>query len=845
MSVLAVLQRLRQQPEMARCITHWEELEARQAAYAPVPESLHPRLRAALRARGIEALYTHQVASVEAAVRGEHFVVVTPTASGKTLCYNLPVLDALLAEPEARALYLFPTKALAQDQRHELHRLIEETGAPVSAELYDGDTPASARRGIRASARIVITNPDMLHTGILPHHTSWLSLWTNLRYIVIDEVHQYRGLFGSHFANLLRRLRRLARFYGCDPQIIAASATIANPGDLVERLIDAETPATVIDENGAPRGRKHFVFWNPPPYNEQLGLRRSSLLEARRVAATFLQEDVQTIVFSRSRLSTEVLLRYLQEDGQRLGMREGTVRGYRGGYLPLERRAIEQGLRAGEVRSVVSTNALELGIDIGQLDACIIHGYPGTIASVWQQAGRAGRRTGTSAALLVASSHPLDQFIIRHPQWFFAASPEHARINPDNLLILVNHLKCAAFELPFAPGEGFGAVAPEVVREILAFLEEEGLVHSAADTYYWTAESYPAEGISLRMAGNDGLLITAQPGGVVIGQVERYAAHQMCHPGAIYMHEGRQFLIGDIDMEAARAYATPVEVDYYTRAQSKSSVALVETYEVDESAGRYWGEVLVTSRVTGFKKIKLHTHETLGTYNLALPESKKQTTCYWITFPVVAPDIEKLDYGPTWRQQRLRARGRDGFRCANCRIHEDELGRELDVHHRIPFRDFGYVPGRNDGYLAANDLSNLISLCPSCHRAEEQTTDRYAVTGGRSALAAGLLGVANALGNISPLFLMCDAHDLGVSSELRSPQTGRPTIFLYDMVPSGVGFAEQLYALHDDLLHAATSLIRDCPCTTGCPACVGPDGMVGENGKQHALDLLTSLSRLT
>lgn len=834
MSVLSTLNRLKQQPELHRCVTHWEQIPPRPAAYAPIPRDLDPRLRGALWQRGIKELYTHQAEAFEAAERGDHFVVVTPTASGKTLCYNLPVLDTLLSDPDARALYLFPTKALAQDQRHELLDLIQAADVPIRAEVYDGDTPQSARRAIRASAQVVITNPDMLHTGILPHHTQWLSLWTNLRYIVIDEIHQYRGLFGSHFANLLRRMRRIARFYGCEPQFIAASATIANPGELMERLIDAEEPVTVIDQSGAPHGEKHFIFWNPPPFNEQLGLRRSSLLEARRVASNFLADEVQTIVFTRARLTTEVLLRYLQEESAKLGLREGAVRGYRGGYLPLERREIEQGLRAGSVQAVVSTNALELGIDIGQLEACVMHGYPGTIASVWQQAGRAGRRAGASAAVLVASSHPLDQFIIQHPEWFFGASPEHARINPDNLLILVNHIRCAAFELPFAPSEGFGTVGSHVVGEVLSFLEAEGVVHSAADTYYWTAESYPAEAMSLRTAANDGILIAEQPGNLVIGEVERFSVHQMCFPGAIYMHEGRQYLIEALDWEESRAAAKRVDVDYYTQAQTKSSVALLDTFASNEEAGCHWGEVVVTRVATGYKRIKLHTHENLGTAELSLPESQMHTTCCWITFPVEVED-QPRDYGPNWRQQRVRARGRDGFRCSHCRISEDELGRELDVHHIIPFREFGFIPGQNDGYLAANDLTNLVSLCPTCHKRAEPWY--------RSDVAVGLLGAANAIGNIAPLFLMCDARDLSVSSEVRSPQTGKPTIFLYDTVPSGVGFAEKLWELHGDLIQAATDLIRDCPCATGCPACVGPDGMVGEHGKTHALDLLGELQK--
>lgn len=823
-----LLYRFRTDHTLAPNITRWETIAPRKAEYAPMPTRLHPRLQSVLQGRGIEQLYSHQAEALMAAERGENVVVVTPTASGKTLCYNLPVINHLLAHPTARALYLFPTKALSQDQRNEVVNLLAAVEAKLSAEVYDGDTPSSARRAIRAKANIIITNPDMLHTGILPHHTQWLSLWTNLRYIVIDEVHHYRGLFGSHFANLLRRLLRIAKFYGCQPQIISASATIANPGDLVERLTDAEFPVTVIDQNGAPQGAKEFIFWNPPPINEAIGLRRSALLEARRVAGQLLTEDVQTIVFTRSRLNTEILLRYLQEDAPRMKMPVESLSGYRGGYLPNERRTIEQGLKGGQIRGVVATNALELGIDIGQLDAVVLHGYPGSIASTWQRAGRAGRRVGRSVAIFVATADPLDQFMVNHPDWFFRASPEHARIHPDNLPILVNHLRCAAFELPFAKGEAFGRVPPEVVAEILGFLAEEGVIHEAGETYYWTAQDYPAEKLSLRTADSDGYVVTEQPGGIVIGEVDRAAAYQMCFPGAIYMHGGRQYLISELDDEQGRAHAQPIEVDYYTRVESKRTVrTLGVTAEVPMV--KAWGEIEVTSRVTGYKRIKLHTHETLSQHDLELPEHRMITTGYWMTFDV---GLEKnvRDYGPNWQAQRYLAREREGFRCADCRISEEELGRELDVHHKIPFREFGYVPGLNDGYLAANNLENLIALCSSCHHRNEP----YFRTG----IAAGLMGVANAVSNIAPLFLMCDADDIGMSTELRGVATGQPTIYLYDSVPGGVGFAEKLYELHDDLLHATATLIRDCPCDNGCPACIGAEAMLTEGAKGEALALV-------
>lgn len=826
------LARLKDAPAFARCITHWRTLPAEAGRFAPLPP-LEGRLGEALRARGVAQLYSHQAEAVAAAQRGEHTVVVTPTASGKTLCYNLPVLDTILREPGARALYLFPTKALAQDQRHELNALIAATGAPVQAEVYDGDTPQSARRAIRASANIVLTNPDMLHTGILPHHTKWLSLWSTLRYIVLDEVHNYRGLFGSHMANLLRRVMRIARFYGNTPQFICCSATIANPADFVARLIDA--PVTLVDQSGAPRGERHFLFWNPPPFNEALGLRRSAVLEARRVAAQFLADGVQTIVFARARLTTEVLLTYLQTEGKSLGLGAGTIRGYRGGYLPAERREIERGLREGAVRAVVSTNALELGVDIGQLDACVLTGYPGTIASTWQQAGRAGRRADRSAAVLIASAAPLDQYIANHPEWFFDASPEHARINPDNLELLVKHLTCAAFELPFAPSDGFGSVPGPIVTEILDFLCEQGVLHRAAETYYWTAENYPAERVSLRTATNDGFVIVERPGGTAIGEVERFSASQMVFPNAIYLHEGRQFQVEALDWEGGKAYVSPVQVDFYTDAEVKTTV--VPIYPPgDESlaAGRGVSEVVVTSKAFAYKKIKLFTHENLGTGPIELPEAQMQTTAFWLALPVEATE-ERRDYGPNWRQQRLRARARDRFRCQSCRISEEELGRELDVHHLRPFREFDYRPGENDAYLQANALDNLASLCPRCHKRSEPWY--------RSELAAGLAGLAAALSHIAPLFLMCDPRDVGVSHDIRSAHTGRPTIFLYDRVPSGVGFAEQLYELHETLLRATRDLIADCACERGCPSCVGADATLGDvpAGKAPALGLLDLL----
>jgi DEAD/DEAH box helicase domain-containing protein len=450
-------------------LTSIKHIPAREAQFRPMPSWVRPELVTAYAAKGIERLYLHQARAAELAREGKDFVVVTPTASGKTLCYNLPILHAILEDADTRALYLFPTKALAQDQLTELHDLATRLEDGFGVFTYDGDTPGDARRAIRERGQLILTNPDMLHTGILPHHTKWTRLFENLRYIVLDELHTYRGVFGSHLANVLRRIARVANFYGSRPHFICCSATIANPGELAGQLI--ERKVETIEENGAPAAEKLFVFYNPPMINKNLGIRRSYLTETTRVAKELLGRKLQTIVFANSRLHTEVLLTYLQQAHPATPGGAEPIRGYRGGYLPGERREIERGLREGRVRGVVATNALELGIDIGSLDACVMAGYAGSIASTWQRAGRAGRRSGTSCAVLVASSAPLDQFIVQHPDYFFGRSPEHGYVQPDNLEILVNHLKCAAFELPIAPQETFGAVD---VEELCARLAEAG-----------------------------------------------------------------------------------------------------------------------------------------------------------------------------------------------------------------------------------------------------------------------------------------------------------------------------------------------------------------------------------
>ncbi len=605
-------------------------IPASPAALAALPHDLRPELAAALSRRGIDRLYSHQAEAYEAVRQGRHLVVVTPTASGKTLCYNLPVLQRLLENPERRALYIYPTKALAQDQLAELGALKAGLPIEVRVDTYDGDTPPGRRTAIREGGHVVMTNPDMLHTGLLPHHTRWRRLFSSLEFVVIDELHTYRGLFGSQVANVIRRLKRICAFYGSSPTFICASATIRNPRELAHRLLEEENIA-LVDRNGAPRGERRLIFYNPPLVNRDLGVRRSSMLEARRIAAPWIRVGVQTIVFCRSRLQVEVMLSYLREDlAPRLDASK-RVRGYRAGYLPLHRREIEAGLRHGEITAVVSTNALELGIDIGSLQCAVLVGYPGTIASTWQQLGRAGRRSG-SVGVFVASSSPLDQFMVRHPEYFLGTDPEEGLIDPNNLLLLAGHLQAGLFELPFMDEERLGGAD---VRELLAMFEEDGSATRSAGRWFWSRQAFPAEEVHLRriLADNVVIIDTSHPRPQVIGEMDQFTAPVLLHEEAVYLHEGAQYHVDRLDWNEKKAYVRPVEVDYYTDALASVTVQVLDTFASAEGEGlsRSHGEVKITSLASMFKKIRFHTHENIGAGPIHLPEQTLHTTGYWIT----------------------------------------------------------------------------------------------------------------------------------------------------------------------------------------------------------------------
>ncbi|MDP9171710.1 MAG: DEAD/DEAH box helicase, partial [Acidobacteriota bacterium] len=564
--------------------------------------------------------------------------------------YNLPVLNSLLTEPGARALYLFPTKALSEDQLEEMHGLIEAMGSGICAFTYDGDTPQDARRAIRQRANVVLTNPDMLHTGILPHHTKWARLFENLRYVVVDELHYYRGVYGSHLANIMRRLRRLCEFYGSKPQFIACSATIANPKELAETLM--ETPFDLIDRNGAPAGEKVFFCYNPPVVNRQLGIRRSYINETRRIALDLIDQGQQTLVFTNNRLATEILVTYLKDACDKGRIPTESVRGYRGGYLPRERREIEKRLRAGDIRAVVATNALELGIDVGSLDAVVMAGYPGTIASTWQRAGRAGRRNKASLAIMVASSAPVDQYVVEHPEYLFGRSPEHAYVNADNLEVLLSHLKCAAFELPIHAGERFG---PHDTTDLCTFIAESGLLHRSGEAWHWTSDTYPADAVSLRSVSSDNFVVVDITGEAkIIADVSFTTALTTLHEKAIYLHEAKQFHVERFDYKERKAYVKRVECDYYTDAIDYTQVKPLREFET--TGDRVHGDVRVNRQIVGFKKIKFYTGENVGAGQLSMPEQEMHTTAFWLHF--TAPFLAGFEqFTPTERQNGLTGLG--------------------------------------------------------------------------------------------------------------------------------------------------------------------------------------------
>ena len=796
-------------PEIAPCIAHVQRIEARPARWADMPTDLDARLLGALAARGLTRLYSHQAAAYRRARGREDFVVVTPTASGKTLCYNLPVLQTLLEEPTARALYLFPTKALSQDQQAELNDIALGGGLPLKVYTYDGDTPDSLRAAAREGGRIVISNPDMLHSGVLPNHPKWIRFFSNLRYVVVDEMHAYRGVFGSHVADLLRRLLRVAAFYGSSPSFIFCSATIGNPGELARTLIGREVAE--ISDNGAPQGERRIVFYNPPLLDPVQGLRKSTATESEKLAVRLLRAGVKTILFARSRLRVELIAAYINEAIANLYTDDSriVVSPYRSGLLPNERRAIERGLREGGIHGVVSTNALELGIDIGGLDAAVLAGFPGSFASFWQQSGRAGRRGGLSLAIFVASSSPLDQYIISHPEYFFARSPETARIDPDNPYIFMDHLKCAAFELPFAEGEAFSLargeearlLAAETTRGALGYLEEDGIVRLTGGRWYWSADSYPSEKISLRSSVSDNVVIVDRTGGSsrVIGEMDRPSAKELIFDNAVYIHLGRQYLVQKLDIENRTCHVVEKDVEYWTDAVVKTDIKVL----TEDLRG-----VLSSEDLRGV----LSSEDLRGV--LSSEDLRGVLSAEGSRGVLSSEDL----------RGGLSAGGSRGG--VGQRIAEYVLGDVLVRSQAEKFKKLRFHSHENIGYgeisLPPEEMQTraIVLLIPA--EGAGSALEREA-RGDEAFKAAVLAGVGRILHDIAPVFLMCDPRDLGRAARVRDPHFGEAALYFYDRYPGGTGLAEGLAALLPRTIAAARERLASCRCASGCPSCIGVD----------------------
>ncbi|MBS38591.1 MAG: helicase [Thiotrichales bacterium] len=739
----------------ARIVTS-KRLPASAGRYAELPRELAPKLKLALERKGISQLYTHQSEAWATIREAMNTVVVTPTASGKTLCYNLPILQSIVSS-EAKALYLFPTKALSQDQVAELLEINRAGDLGVRAYTFDGDTPGDARKAVRTRGDIVVSNPDMIHQGVLPHHTKWAQFFESLRYVVIDEMHTYRGVFGSHMANVIRRLRRVCRFYGSDPVFVLCSATIANPAELAERLIGE--PVTTIDHSGAPRGERHLLLWNPPVVNPDLGIRASARSQTARIARMAVATGLKTIVFAQTRLMVEVLTKYMKEAFDKDPRHPAKVKAYRGGYLPTERRTIESQLRAGEIDCVISTVALELGVDIGALDVAILCGYPGTVAGTWQRLGRAGRRNRPSLAVVVANSSPLDQFIAKHPEFFTEASPEHARIDPDQLLILMDHIRCAAFELPFRDGEGFGG---EAIAECLQYLADEQVLHHEGDRWHWMSDDYPANGVSLRSVAEGNFLVIDTTDGQrnIIAEADYSAAALTLYEGAIYMIQARPWQVELLDWEGRKAYVRSTNADYYTDAIDYTKLKILESFEqdADNSARCTQGEVHLVRRVAGYKKIRFQTHENIGFGNVNLPDQEMHTTALWWQ---LEPEIIQQSFAD--KQAAL-----DGF---------------LGAAHAMHF------------------IATLITM------SEPRDIGRSVGTGD-----AGWCAPGSSVPVPPP-----EQQD-----PVEQSDTFIPTVYLYDNYPGGIGLTAPLFDARDEVVRRSLELVTECECVSGCPACIGP-----------------------
>lgn len=779
-----------------------------------------------MNAAGLHFLYLHQKQALEAAANGENVVISTGTASGKSLCYQIPIIDMLLADETSTAILVFPTKALTQDQYKSLLKLIPEKREYIS--IYDGDTPKYQRNAIRTKARVIFTNPDMIHLGILPYHAGWVSFFRNLKYIVYDEAHIYKGVFGAHVANLNRRILRVCEHYLSKPQFILSSATLSNARELSEKLIGQ--PVVPFNEDHSGAGEKKVFFLNPPVINEEFQLRAGAIFTAAKSVKILMNQARQILVFCQSRQSVESAVRRLRDY-------DIPADGYRSGYLARERREIEAGLKQGVSRCVAATNALELGMDIGGIDAVISIGYPGAVSALLQRQGRAGRGESDSVFILIGSQNPTDQYLMLHPEFIHARPCEPVLIDPDNLMIVIQHLQCALYELPFDRGDSFGNLTMEETQDLLDYLVSIGCARLSGTRYFWIQSDGPQGTVSLRSSGPDRIAIMCEELGKpkMIGEIDRSSAYWMVHEGAVYFHNGVSYLIRELDLQENTARAARCEVPYTTEALKTESITLNEilTSRELENASLLTADVTVHTQVTGYKKIDNDANRILETLPLDLPEETLDTAAFVI---VLSEELqEKLralalwnsdpnDYGPEWPRLRKQILERDHYTCQLCHVNGDDT--VLHVHHIKPFRSF---IRKNE----ANDPENLTTLCPDCHRRVEEAVQ----------MRSGLLGFATAFHQIAALFIECDPNDLCIVTEPNDANfDGKSVFYLHETVPGGIGLSQAIAENYEAIHAAVQDLIMSCDCKDGCPGCVGAAGENGVGGKAEALAICSRIA---
>jgi len=817
-------------PSIARNIKYCWELPAYEGLFADFPSELPDDVITILRKLNVNQLFFHQAECIETIFAGHNTIISTGTASGKSLCYQIPILTSHLTDHKSTSLLLYPTKALSNDQGKsfiEISEVLEQQKKEkFRIGIYDGDTPTGVRKAIRNNSDVLITNPDMLHLGILPHHPTWERFISRLKYVVIDEAHVYSGIFGSHFINLIRRLKRITSYYGSSPQYILSSATIAKPKIFAQKLLEDEVVA--FEKDNSPRGKRNFYFYNPPLINQSLGIRKSTTDAAITISNHLLSNGYQTILFAKSRIAVEMIYKKIKNLNQDIQ----AIAPYRSGYTKEERKEIEDGLKNNELDLVISTIALELGIDMGMVDAILMHGYPGSITRFLQQAGRAGRNNKESFCIMVASSAPVDQYIIQHPEFVELNTPEEIFFNPDNPYILFSHIKNAAFELPIQNSEGFGSLAFNKLKPFIDILRKTRIIYSDGEKHFWTSEQYPASEISLRSIGGTPIQLFFHKNDTLmrLGEIDVQSAKKFVHPGAVYLHKGEPFIVENLDASTALMHSA-VDIPFFTKPilEIKSIIENIRETSENAKAIKGFGEVTVTEHVTGYKRIKWESNNELGREKLDLSPDILETRGFWIQFTenitsimqnTLLFAIKPINYGSQWVKFRNKILNRDNFTCQSCGIPLNKS--TLHIHHKIPVRTFSAVS-------KAHHPENLIALCPRCHKMAEMN----------QRIRSTLSGLGFGLKYLIPAFVRCSPGDIGFTSDKKIKSSkDLPGIMVYDQFPGGIGLSHAAFKMIDRILIALKEQIDSCPCEDGCPSCVGPGGENGLGAKKSVEKLL-------